>query len=187
MLFRMFSRKLIVETSIVLFVVPFAVTFAEPSCIAQSQNQVQQPKNNSASKGKRTRPAPPPVQQLTVGNFHISTSIPKNWPLPIYNSRIVKTGFVNPVKGSVSANAHIETLDSPQTVFDWYKGELQRRNWAISISSDKFKDMAKNPLAKESFFLAAGSGSQTARVTCRPGPKHVGTSLDILWASKDRI
>lgn len=174
--------------STVLSIASLAVIIAAP-CFAQTQDQaaMQRQQKIDANKGKRTRPVPPPFQQLTFGNWHISEKIPANWPLPIYTSRVVKTGFINPVKGSFTANAHIETQDAPQTVYDWYRNELQRRNWSIAAPTDKVKELNKTKIAKESFYFSAVSGSQTAQVTCRPGPNRVGTSLDILWMSKDRI
>jgi hypothetical protein len=177
MFFRTMTRfifRCVTATTTILSVVALipSLTFAQGANSARGSNST-------------STVRPPDRLKLPGSDLQYSRRIPTNFPLPIYKSNLTKTAFFNSTKGvPMTAVANIVTKDSPKTVFDWYSHECERANWKVIIPSAKLMDLKKTP--GEFYMLSAFKNEQTARILFYPGPKNVGTSVNVQWTSKKK-
>ena len=100
------SRVLVLSLSMALAgasSVSVCPTLAAP----QSANQsYQQPTNQKISREEALK-----IARTQVPGSQHSTTIPKNFPVPVYTSNVSKTNFIHSTKGNPSASANIITSD----------------------------------------------------------------------------
>lgn len=156
----------------------FLAALAMPSyAVAQTYNN-SSPETLRAVEQFKTKGA---LQAFLSEKYHValSESWPKNFPLPVYNSNVVRKGFSHSTKGKPSAGATLVTTDQPRQVFDFYEAACRRANWKVKVPSAKA--LAELGKTGEMYVLSAEQNKQSIYLTCRKHRESNGTFVSINW------
>ena len=114
------------------------------------------------------------------GSQH-STTIPSNFPVPVYKNNLVKTNFIHSTQGSPSASANLITKDDPAKVFKWYESVCRRDKWVMKVPTENLRSTMS---AGQQFYMLDGTkGPSRIMLYCykNPDPKMPGTMVNISW------
>ncbi|MCA9816536.1 MAG: PepSY domain-containing protein [Candidatus Obscuribacterales bacterium] len=175
------SRVLVLSLSMALAgasSVSVCPTLAAP----QSANQsYQQPTNQKISREEALK-----IARTQVPGSQHSTTIPKNFPVPVYTSNVSKTNFIHSTKGNPSASANIITSDDPAKVFKWYQAVCQRDKWKMQVPTDKLRATTK--MDSNFYMLDATKQHHRIMIYCykNPDPRQPGSIVNIAWSIAGR-
>lgn len=166
------SRFLVLSLSIGL-VGAMAVSFAPVLAAPQSANQ---------ASGKISREEALKIARTQIPGTQHSTTIPKNFPVPVYTSNVSKTNFIHSTEGNPSASANIITSDDPAKVFKWYQAVCQRDKWKMQVPTDKLRATTK--MDSNFYMLEATRQHHRIMISCykNPDPRQPGSIVNIAWS-----
>ncbi len=115
-------------------------------------------------------------------NLHFSKGIPVNFPVPAYTSNVVRTNFVNSLKGPPRATASIMTRDRPDQVFQWYLDNCKKTNWILKVPTDQFLQQMRK---KVNIYMMTGQkDKEEVQIFCTENKRPAGTTVNIMWTKK---
>ncbi|MGH9552978.1 MAG: hypothetical protein ACRD3W_26605, partial [Terriglobales bacterium] len=127
---------------------------------------------------------PEKMGNVIDSNFHVrvSQTWPTNFPVPVYNSNVLRTSFTYSTKGPPTAGATLATRDQPSQVLSFYQSACISANWKVKVPSQKaLAELSPNG---DILFLSAEQGKQVMNITCTRNPKTDTTNLSISWQKK---
>lgn len=163
-----------------------AMTISVSQTVAAPQSSNSSSASANGANQKISREEALKIARTQVPGSQHSTTIPKNFPVPVYTSNVSKTNFIHSTKGNPSASANIITSDDPAKVFKWYQAVCQRDKWKMQVPTDKLRATTK--MDSNFYMLDATKQHHRIMIYCykNPDPRQPGSIVNIAWSIAGR-
>lgn len=122
------------------------------------------------------------IKQASVPGMKLLTTIPTNFPVPVYPSNVTRKAFAHSTKGQPTATASIQTGDAPDVVYRWYLDQAKKAGLSTKVPSEKMRALLpKNP---DMYFFTAENSKQMLNFTVSKSHTEPGSDVSIQWALK---
>lgn len=152
-------------------------SFLMPS-LSCAQGKVEKPLTKEQLEAVQLRS----IKQANVPGMKLLTTIPTNFPVPLYPSNVTRKAFAHSTKGQPTATASLQTADAPDVVYRWYLDQAKKAGLSTKVPSDKMRALLpKNP---DMYFFTAENSKQMLNFTVSKSHSESGSDVSIQWALK---